>query len=738
MIKKIWNNKLLMSFICSSLLGIIIIVPFIIIGKGRFMLWADYNIQQVPFGEIMNHSLKEGAFLWTWYNDLGSNFIGTFSFYNLFSPFNLISYLFPARWYAYISGILLIFKFGISGMTSYLFLKRYVKNGNYAIIGSLLYTFSGFQLNNIIFHFYDSVVLFPLLLYTLDNLVYDNKKFLFSLTVFLLALTNWFCLIGQGVFVIIYILIKIICKGYEFNFKKIFRIIFEGFLGILMASFVLIPSLLFTISNPRIESGWNLIGMLKYDSLTRYFEIFRSIFFPSEIMHVRAFLTESNFDSVEFYLPFVGSVLAISYFFNKPKKWCSILMLISIIFMFVPVLNSSFFGFKNNYYARWFYMPTLIMSLLSIKCLEENIKIKSGVVVSFMAFILFLCFLIFSCLYHKSYIFDKQYIFLIIVFFLLNLISLVLMFKNKSIYIRNILIFIGCVIYISFWGIYTIYKYRDDGFKFDYNYSNYLDSYNYIDLDDFARTNSSFQCQYNYGYINRLPNIKIFNSNINGTNFEFYHSFDYLRGVTTIIPIEDMDLNNFLSVKYVIACYDNDLEKYGYEKISDTSIYKVYKNKRFIEMGLIFDKYISNDDFINLSTDDKKNTLLKQVVLSEEQIEKYSHLFNKNTKIISNQFQYINNGFNSNIELSNDSLILYTVPYDRGWRATVNGKGTIVENVDNGLIGVVGLKGNNQIKFRYMPPGLVVGTIISIISLIVGIVDILRCLKVLRLTQEIN
>lgn len=93
----------------------------------------------------MNHSIKEGSFLWSWYNELGSNSIETFSFYNLFSPFNIISYFFPARLYPYLCGWLMILKFGIAGLSSYLFMSRYVKNKNYAIIGSMLYAFSGYH-----------------------------------------------------------------------------------------------------------------------------------------------------------------------------------------------------------------------------------------------------------------------------------------------------------------------------------------------------------------------------------------------------------------------------------------------------------------------------------------------------------------------------------------------------------------------------------------------------------------
>ena len=125
------KKKTIRAFLLSVLLRTLIMLPNMIINKGIFTLSADYNYQQVPFNMIMNYSLKEGTFLWTWYNELGSNFIGTYSFYNLLSPFSIIGYLFKPEFYPYLSGILTILKFGIAGLTSYLYLKRYVKNKNY-------------------------------------------------------------------------------------------------------------------------------------------------------------------------------------------------------------------------------------------------------------------------------------------------------------------------------------------------------------------------------------------------------------------------------------------------------------------------------------------------------------------------------------------------------------------------------------------------------------------------------
>ena len=689
-------------------------LPITILEKGLFFIGADFNLQQMIFGEVMNYSLKEGSYLWTWFNDLGSDFIGTFSFYNLFSPFNVFTYLFPARWYPYLCSFLTIVKFGVGGLTSYLFLKRYVKNKKLVLLGSLLYSFSGFQFTNMLFHYYDSVVLFPLLLYALDNLVYDNRKGYFALTVSLLAFTNWFMFIGEVVFVVIYYIVKVVCKSYVFDLKKFFNILLEGVLGTLLASVVLVPSLFFTISNPRISNSFTLSSSLKYSSLINYIEIFRAFFFPSEVMTPRAYLDTANYASVDLYLPFVGSVLAISYSISKKKSWISILMFTCIFFMLVPILNSSFFLFTTSYYARWFYMPTLVLALLSIKCIEENISIKSGTIISFLSLgVMILSYFVLKYRYPEGkYIHDIKYLIMMISFMIINLVILILIYKSKN---RLKYLFIFTILFVGIWSNYSIYKYRCNSLEYNKRYYNYIHSYKEIKFDDLVRTNSFTGCFSNQGLIFKNGNLLSFNTNMEGSAFEFYNSVDYQRLVSTSILV-DSPLNQFLSVKYFISCTDE--EKDDYKLYKDTKNYKIYLNDNYKEMGFVFDKYISNKEFLEKSTEEKYNIINSMIILDDEQITKYKDYYNGDVKVNSNKFKFINNGFISDIDVSKDTLVLYSVPYDKGWKAFNNGREVEIENVDNGMMAIKINNGMNNVKFTYYPRGLKLGLWLSIVSYI--------------------
>lgn len=94
-----------------------------------------------------------------------------------------------------------------------------------------------------------------------------------------------------------------------------------------------------------------------------------------------------------------------------------------------------------------------------------------------------------------------------------------------------------------------------------------------------------------------------------------------------------------------------------------------------------------------------------------------------------NEYKFMKNGFNSKIISTNETLAIYTIPYDDGWSATINGKKVDIEKVDNGFIAVKINKGKNEIKFKYFPKGLKEGLMISGVSLIIYIIYVILYMK---------
>ena len=137
------REKTFQAFWMALLLAAAVFAPFILYGKGLFIYYGDFNVQQIPFYQMAHDAVRAGEFGWSWTTDLGANFIGSYSFYLLGSPFFWLTLPFPSAAVPYLMGPLLILKFACASTAAYLWLRRFVRPA-YALLGGLLYAFSGF------------------------------------------------------------------------------------------------------------------------------------------------------------------------------------------------------------------------------------------------------------------------------------------------------------------------------------------------------------------------------------------------------------------------------------------------------------------------------------------------------------------------------------------------------------------------------------------------------------------
>lgn len=732
------KNKYLKVILLSLLMACILVIPQIISGDGIFSIHSDFNYQQVPFTMAAIEGIHTGNSSYSWINDIGTSFLGSFGYYNLTSPFFLITLLFPSTWYPYLIGPMLILKLVIAALFAYMFLERYVKNKDYAVIGALLYAFSGFQLTNLLFHFQDVIALFPLLLIALDKAMYEDKKGTFLFAVAINAMTNYFFFIGQVVFLALYFLVKWITKEYKLTWKKFFQLAIESVLGVGLAAVILVPSIIFVLGNPRVDNVWTLKDALLPKDY-QLVEIFRGLLFAPEIMSERSLFHPYLFTSSELYLPFVGIVLFTAFMWKNKKSWISILLLTCFIFMVIPILNSTFFAFTTTYYARWFYMAILIMSLASAKALEENIKLEHGYLAAGIILVSFIFLTLMFSLGESQVVYHFSYLLINILIALFGYLGLYFVYKfkrNKKWFSK--LLIIGVIISTAVQGFVFFYKYNvlSDQKLYNETYLNNDISLDYI--KDGERTDINDDGYTNLSYVLNVPNLKNFNTSISPNAFSFYYSLSKYRDVRTDIGENHPKLRDFLSVKYFIAQnpYTMDLKI-----VEENSTYKVYENKNFVSMGIPYEYYISKDDFFNLTPEQREDILIYAAVLDKEQIIKYKDILeeidlskidklNKDyEKYISSlkdktstEFTYTKKGANLTIPSEKETLYILSIPYDKGWKIKVNNKEIEYENVDNGLIGLHLNSGENKIVMEYKDRGLTLGIVVSIISLISTIV----------------
>lgn len=348
-------------------------IPFIIFDNGYFLFYGDYNVQQVPFYQMCHDAIRSGNIGWSWTTDLGANFIGSYSFYLLGSPFFWLTIPFPSAAVPHLMGPLLILKFGCASLTGFIYLKRYVKDPNYAVIGGMLYAFSGFSVYNIFFnHFHEAIVFFPLMLWALDEYMYKRRRGIFALTVFACCFINYYFFVGQVVFTLIYGFTRLLCGNWRISLRDFVLLFCEAVLGVLCSCVLLVPTILAVIQNPRVNNppdGWNA---LLYDWNQRYVHILECFFFPPDIPARPNFTpkSEAKWASLGAWLPLFSMTGVIGFLHMRRKHWLKNLLSILFFMAFVPVLNSLFQLLNASYYARWFYMLTLMMSLATVFSLQ--------------------------------------------------------------------------------------------------------------------------------------------------------------------------------------------------------------------------------------------------------------------------------------------------------------------------------------------------------------------------------
>lgn len=131
MIKEVFKkNDYIKVFFLSFFVAIITLVPIIIADGGVFIYGGDYVYQQIPFYRHANEIIKSGKFFWDWKTDLGSNFIGAYSFSLIGSLFFWITMPFKSTFVIYIMPIILCLKTSIAAVTSYIYISRFVSEKN--------------------------------------------------------------------------------------------------------------------------------------------------------------------------------------------------------------------------------------------------------------------------------------------------------------------------------------------------------------------------------------------------------------------------------------------------------------------------------------------------------------------------------------------------------------------------------------------------------------------------------
>ncbi len=759
------------TFITAALCAACFFVPYMMSDGGYFLFFGDFNVQQIPFYQLAHDAVRSGELGWSFTTDLGANFIGSYSFYLLGSPFFWLTIPFPNSFVPYLMGPLFILKFGFTALTAYLYINRFAKNQVTAQVGAMLYAFSGFSVYNVFFnHFHEPLIFFPLLLLAFEYLITENRRVVFALAVCACAIVNYFFFVGMLVFGVIYMVIRLISKAVRPRFTLVLWAVFEALLGIAMAAFILLPSYLVIAGSDRVDNitlGWNSILYGKESIYANIIEIF---FFPPDLPARPVMFPKADvkWSSLGAWMPVFSMVGVFAYCKAKEKSWLKRIIITCAVMALVPVLNSAFYAFNDAYYARWFYMPILMMCLATVMALEDS-EIgwrKPFINVSVITLVIALVIGLFPQKSADSeeiiiglYTDPKNTMYMwrfiaTVGIALLGLVALAFLLRQRrkdfDKFLQN------AIIVIAIFSIGYANFFIASGKSHSYSDTEMID--NLIESDLVLETDrDGYRIDVYSGIDNTAmflgySSINCFHSIVPSSVTEFWEFIGEDRGVASRPTTDSYPARSLLSVKYLLeresssddfTDKNGDNEMPGYEFVGSESGYNIYENNNYIPYGFSYDLYMSSEYCSQYSEEDKSKLLLKAILLSREQIEKYGHMF-ENIESHYSGDNYLNmsygsmeqdcdalsstsaiafktekNSFTATVERERETLVFFSIPYDEGWTAYVNGEQVDIEKVNVGFMAVPVGEGMSTIVFEYKTPGLDTGFIISGVALLV-------------------
>lgn len=742
------------AFFYALIMACILLLPFVIVDGGYFIFYGDYNAQQIPFYKTCIRAVQEGNFGWNWQTDLGVNFIGSYSFYTLGSPFFWFAALFPVSISQYLMAPLLALKLALSSLFAFIYIRRFVRKPDSALIGGILYAFSGFSMYNIFFnHFHEAMVFFPLLLIGLEEMVVNKRRGVFVLAVALNAFVNYYFFIGECIFLVIYFIVRMSCDSrFRISAGDFFCLAFESIVGVALAGALFVPSIFQVLDVPRATSIITDSEFLFYEKEQRYGLILEAMFFPPEIPARTVMFTgaDAKWASVALYLPLFSMAGAVAFIKGRKKHWASVLMLVCLVMMFVPGLNSAFTLFNTSFSMRWLYMPELMICMATVNIFENGsdsdlrFGVKSTALVTGLIAVLVL--LMPHELYDSELIIPRVLHFIdpsMIVQFVIAIISIIFIYlllnerkKLKPAAFNKTCLALTIVCSMAL-GYYFVTYGRIIGPEIG-EYNEIADLNVEIDDPEFYRMEAVYY-ENNTTMLLDGSGINSFISIVPASTFELYDLLDETRTVNSEPDKGMYALRSLTNVKYLIVPHimlesnaeSNIAALTVYEYLGSGENYDVYINDYALPMGYAYDNYVALEAAQAHEQVDK--LMCRAVVLTDEQIERYSDILSPlseaEAKITSlerfkqdaeerisagvKDFSVSNSGFAANAAYAQDELVVFSVPYERGWSASVNGSPVSIEQVNGGFMAIRVPAGESSIVFTYETPGLLYGLMLT-------------------------
>ncbi len=768
------RDRFLFPLMCFITALIPVLYPAIM-GRGFYFISNDFNEQMLPFLFNFRDAFSNGLNTYLWNFDLGTPMVYAYGYYGLGSIFYYPVFLVPRAFMPYMISVIVLLKYMTACYTSFFFIKRFTHSPRGAMAGALLYAFSGLQCTNIVFYiFHDVTALFPLMLLCLDEMIHaDDKKsllrsgFFFALAVAINCLTNYVFFIQSVVAAVIYYLFMSGRKPAAMIQRALVVALF-GVLGVGLSGVVFVPSILYIMGNER--AGLALSSNLYLYDLKTILYIIKGFLLPGDIMLDETALLELVWTSTSCYLPFVGMIFVIAYLL-KHRNRLSALVICLIVMSFIPVGNGLFLLF-TIIYSRWWYFLILLMAVMTAVVLEtpSEYKIKLSLIIQSAAILVTAAAIwLIRDENSQSLVFHKGR-FVLMVFFSLACTAAVWVIdilKDRSpgkekISMYHRLVTAGIMICSMITLLFTEYFYRQNSYVTKDEYVNiYRAGFVMPDPGEAYRFRNYRNPVIMFCRAENAAGLSSYSSTTSNSIIEFDELFDYWDVSRRVNKEFIPGLPELLGGRYLMLSETSTMERYpDYIFSEDKEL-----SKSFTVDGKKWDVYrmdacpigyatgavISHSELMHLPMEKRGIALLYASVVSDEEVSALTDIVpeykakdildiigrssdksegeslflnpcireaaEKNTAMALTSFERSHSGFSAVSDYDTEKLVYFSIPYDEGFRITVDG--IRVKPVNSGGLTLLRLTaGHHKINATYHLKGLYPGIFSALFSAI--------------------
>ena len=717
---------------------------------GCFMVTTDFLNQQIGFILETKKMLASGFPFWSWNTFFGQDFIASYSFYTVTSPFVWINCLCPVKYMMYSITFTLYLKLICIGLLSFLYFRKIQIKEQVAITGSLLFTFSSFVTISIgFYHFLEPIMCFPLLLWAIEKFIRGEKHsaLILGLSTFAVGFANFYFVPCTLLSALIYLLCRLFSKDVNLSFNQIAIGVTSAVLGLAMSSFILLPTVLYMMGGERAQMGtiWNWTIADRIGSL----------FIPKVREGEIPLLSYTGWNSTAAYLAVLGVLPAAIYVWRK-KNWLSA-VIVALLVCYLTPLNGLFSLFTDVNYTRWAYALNFVLVTATVFFLNENMTIKRKQLLVFVfatlvVFVYRYFWLIWKPLRGYMLTSDEIGINAITLLCLLTGSAFLLIYcRNQQTKVLQRLIIIFSAIQLCCFCFLRSDAYCNtfDGDKNKKNlYAMYVknNSYPYqlqwntYRTDFITRTQPYYYA--NVCLLKNAPSVSSYNSVRSNKLTKLCLTIDKAQQKKPSGILKDYNQQSFdclMSVRDVVQykdSYSTTTNEIAGTLENETDDYMLYQAKYYIPFGFAYDSFVMQEEIDSLiytkSSVDIPLMMLDNIAVKSEDVSELSKHLSKSTinrkapldsiyierkQVTGYDTEWTTKGFNCKVNIPKEpQLIFFSIPAEKGFNATIDGESTKIYEVNCGLSAVLVTEGLHSIVFEYTPQGFYIGLIIALIS----------------------